>query len=928
MAEFLLFFIPLLAICSFMLGYVFKGSFSTWLLKRKTKQSYLDEVPLVIKDNNAQANEVVEKLLTTVEYIVDGNLIADTPTLQKQTNSKLANLNPRKGRNETKDQEFEQKNKTLEQLYAQRPSIDIWQDDFYAQARQAQSQLGLSQLDKTAQETISSTTLNEQLTHAQQDKVEFEIVQLDQELESETGLTTSLLDQALQKGHSKRQRRNQIDEIDEVIAARSLEDLQHSYGVLANDVGHLLEMQMLGGVIAMQRGDYARAIKIFRHILSIPSWKMQGHQLAQMNLARCYLNAGMYSRALENLFPLIGDEKYGSEVLELLLHIYHLSSNWQAALAVAKEIYNQHKTKANLTQLSHFYMFRLLESYQQLGHRRTMFSFQRIIELNGDSLRPLITRGHYHFALGDYASALADYQLAVKQRFDVLPALVYNIYYCFAHLNKAGEDFKSYLLQLRAPAKWQYLLDLYYDMDLSGFPFSSFSSSFDFANKAVHSAQAFHAQVVGKTPNGLTTQTLKAKKNLLEEKNYRTVDLLDRLNSLISLYQQQPEYALLQRIFALNNELITNLDDAELNASIEKIEVKSVKTKTKFFDSFLGWAKRKESNSVPSAKEEYQEVAQDQAKLHKLGRFKEKLALLSHAQEVHNLQSTYICKTCGYQQEQLFWCCASCYSLESFVLQKVEFSNKMKQHPLPINREQAKEQGSSNATSIGEKHETKIGKEEIITKFSPTTSQGKTIPKVKLSKTLSNANYLGVNQESNSHSLEQDEVMVSILENVAVSFVNQEQGSKVKSSEDKDKTAVTFTASADKATFISSTVVPTNSSQNDSLSIEKMVKEEGKIVLNEETVKLNPVVQPLIPTVEMLPDSNKFAEQEGAAANSNSFNGSSHASSNTKSSQTTSQSNMADYVTSGLQALANEFSQDQIEQALNKEKIDKTNPED
>ncbi|RIY32686.1 hypothetical protein CKF54_04315 [Psittacicella hinzii] len=642
MYEFLFLILPLIAVVSFFLGYVFKGSFSAWLLKRRTKQSYLDEVKTIVKDDSSQSQEVVNRLLDTVEYIIDGNLIANAPPVQKLNKNGKATI-------------FSKSKEASTRVNSESyPEVDLAIDDFYEQ---------IAQTPVSKKEEVVAP-------QEEQSNIEATIEALDNELKGQNlnNPIVSTLENALQNQAQKRATKVVEESEEKILASRSLKDLQHPYGVLAEDVGHLLEMQMLGGVICMQRGDYFRAIKIFRHILAIPTWKNQGHVLANINLARCYLKAGMYSRALETLLPQVGNVKYEGEILNLLLEIYIVTQDWKPALAVAKAIYSLQKNNNNLKQLCNFYIFRLCSCYLDIGHRRTMFSFQRIIELDPTNVRVYVTRANYHFALGDYLSALEDYQQALNLRFELLPAVISNIAYCYANIRTFGNDFAKFLQSLEVPEKWQYILDLYLDQVIDNFDFLPYAHSYEFRDQAKSSAEVFRELVLGQK----TTQMRDFKAELAQKaKMYQQgerkfignlvsflsesrieskPELYDRLEVLLESYKANPQAIVLERIFMLLSELLVELP-------VEVAETKQ--TKSNLLSLLLRFGNRQQA------------VAQNQTE-----KFEQFLTKLDENTRNARIVASYHCSSCGYQHHELFWLCPSCHKLETFALSKVEFTQK------------------------------------------------------------------------------------------------------------------------------------------------------------------------------------------------------------------------------------------------------------
>ncbi len=93
------------------------------------------------------------------------------------------------------------------------------------------------------------------------------------------------------------------------------------------------------GAVVRRRGEFDQAIRIHRNLLARPHLSAENRALAELELARDYLNAGLLDRAEELLRELV--ERGGATdrvALEHLLDVYQRERDWRRAIEIATQI--------------------------------------------------------------------------------------------------------------------------------------------------------------------------------------------------------------------------------------------------------------------------------------------------------------------------------------------------------------------------------------------------------------------------------------------------------------------------------------------------------------------------------------------------------------------------------------------------------------
>lgn len=498
------------------------------------------------------------------------------------------------------------------------------------------------------------------------------------------------------------------------LVVRSSQDLAYHYAVLPSDVAHLLELQLVAALIWRQRGDFMKAINIYRHVLAVPTWKGVGHQRAQLDLARCYLQAGMFHKVTELLTPLLDSEVYAAQAMRLLLYFHQVSHNWKEGLAIAKRNYTKFKTKTNLHLLYHFYHQRLLECYHEIGHRRTMYAFQRLLELHNPHVRTLWMRGNYHFVHEDYTSALADYKSLVAQRIELLPDLIGNIACCFAMLREVGNNLGLFLRDLlRRHPDLDYVLVIY-DLYLQQYNFTQHAFGFEFTGKEKNLHELFHnlhsqmteqlfaqdtiethefdeqdlaplepisasdvnykssSQTVTSATN--SSSAAHAPRSQLHRQLYAKPKILDKLADLIDreakFRYDVVIYTRLQRLLTWQQRHYSRLVAQQLNALLTALLMQMPEQQMHQLLQYqmLADGKLKLRSSLEHNQQQQQAIQQSS----------QQFTTFAQQQQNLELEAVYSCRNCGYTQRHVFWYCQACQKWETVYLKDTQLKQKQR----------------------------------------------------------------------------------------------------------------------------------------------------------------------------------------------------------------------------------------------------------
>lgn len=126
---------------------------------------------------------------------------------------------------------------------------------------------------------------------------------------------------------------------------------------------YTLETHLALGKLMRKQGQVDRAIRIHQNLLSRPQLEESEHHQVHLELARDFMAAGLYDRAETLLEEVIGESaELRSVAQRYLMDIYQYESEWEDAIAVAKDLLQSKYMKANPEErkqvgrmIAHFY---------------------------------------------------------------------------------------------------------------------------------------------------------------------------------------------------------------------------------------------------------------------------------------------------------------------------------------------------------------------------------------------------------------------------------------------------------------------------------------------------------------------------------------------------------------------------------------------
>jgi lipopolysaccharide biosynthesis regulator YciM len=120
------------------------------------------------------------------------------------------------------------------------------------------------------------------------------------------------------------------------------------------------------GAVVRRRGELDKAIRIHQNLLARPQLSAENRALAELELARDYLNAGLLDRAEQLLRELV--ERGGATdrvALEHLLEVYQRERDWGRAIEIATQIVRRGDREGRAA-LAHFHC-ELAEQFREQG---------------------------------------------------------------------------------------------------------------------------------------------------------------------------------------------------------------------------------------------------------------------------------------------------------------------------------------------------------------------------------------------------------------------------------------------------------------------------------------------------------------------------------------------------------------------------------
>lgn len=116
-----------------------------------------------------------------------------------------------------------------------------------------------------------------------------------------------------------------------------------------------IDTHLTMGAVVRRRGELDKAIRIHQNLLARPVLSAENRALAELELARDYLNAGLLDRAEQLLRELV--ERGGAidrVALEHLLEVYQRERDWEHAIEIATQIVRRGDREGRAA-LAHFH---------------------------------------------------------------------------------------------------------------------------------------------------------------------------------------------------------------------------------------------------------------------------------------------------------------------------------------------------------------------------------------------------------------------------------------------------------------------------------------------------------------------------------------------------------------------------------------------
>ena len=115
------------------------------------------------------------------------------------------------------------------------------------------------------------------------------------------------------------------------------------------------ETQLALGSLFRRRGELDRAIRLHQNLLDRASSTPAQRESASFALAEDYLGAGLFDRAEELFIPLRKSPRHGPEALSRLLRICEVTSDWDRAVNLCREMQQVGPSLVSGSQWAHYY---------------------------------------------------------------------------------------------------------------------------------------------------------------------------------------------------------------------------------------------------------------------------------------------------------------------------------------------------------------------------------------------------------------------------------------------------------------------------------------------------------------------------------------------------------------------------------------------
>lgn len=184
------------------------------------------------------------------------------------------------------------------------------------------------------------------------------------------------------------------------------------------------------GNVFRKRGELERAIRLHQGLLSRNTLSSQQKSLAQLELARDYLAAGVLDRAEALLLELVAHKIQLEDSLQHLLDLYQQGSEWLSAIKVAEQM--QELTGYDLrAEIAHFYCELAEEAIDIKDLPLAKKNVGRALRVCRQSVRALILRAKLEKLSGNLNKAIKIYKHIASKDIDYFSLIINDLIDCY-----------------------------------------------------------------------------------------------------------------------------------------------------------------------------------------------------------------------------------------------------------------------------------------------------------------------------------------------------------------------------------------------------------------------------------------------------------------------------------------------------------------
>ncbi|CAN5396476.1 lipopolysaccharide assembly protein LapB [soil metagenome] len=160
------------------------------------------------------------------------------------------------------------------------------------------------------------------------------------------------------------------------------------------------------GNLFRRRGEYDRAVRVHRHLLSRADLPLADRERAQHELAQDFLKAGLFDRAEEAYRQLEGTV-FDTEAQLALLTLYERSRDWRSAIDMAQKLERGDSGTGSFSSRVAHYWCELASDFHAAGKRADAEdALRRAREVAPHAARALVMEGQWRAAQNQPRAAL------------------------------------------------------------------------------------------------------------------------------------------------------------------------------------------------------------------------------------------------------------------------------------------------------------------------------------------------------------------------------------------------------------------------------------------------------------------------------------------------------------------------------------------